>query len=128
MLLFAARGNLDMCYCEQLSWKVMLQLARMSFIKRHKNVYLSLGSYVIAFSFTYFVPALIWPPFSSVSPTLGYFFLGLSLIFVIIGIIFAYKSNKQQESSWAGNLLLLIGLLIVFSVFFIKSACTPAYN
>ena len=106
----------------------MLQLAHMSLIKSYKNAYLSLASYIIAFSVTYLVPTLIWPPFSSVSPTLGYFFLGLSFIFVIIGIVFAYKSNKQKESHWAGNLLLLIGLLIVFSVFFIKSACTPAYN
>ncbi len=100
----------------------------MSFIKRYKNVYLSLASYIIAISVIYLVPALIWPPFSFVSPTLGYFFLGLSFIFVVIGIIFAYKSNKQKESLWAGNLLMLIGLLIIFGVFSIKIACTPAYN
>lgn len=83
---------------------------------------------MIAFLFTYFLPALIWPAFSYMSPTLGYFFLGLSFIFVVIGIIFAYKSNKHKESSWAGNLLVLIGLLIIFGSFFIKSVCTPASN
>lgn len=85
----------------------------MSFIKRYKNAYLSLASYILAFSVTYLVPTLIWPPFSYVSPTFGYFFLGLSFIFVIVGMIFAYKSNKQKESPLAGNVLLLIGILIL---------------
>ena len=30
---------------------------------------------------------------------------------VLAGIFFAYMSNKKKESSWMGNLLLIIGIL-----------------
>ena len=39
---------------------------------------------------------------------------GPSAIFSITGVFFAFKSNKLKESSWAGNLLMLIG--IIFSI------------
>src|SRR3989338_11107971 len=110
MLLFAARGNLDMWYCAQLSWKVMLQLARMSFIKSYKNVYLSLASYIIALS-SYFY--LLFIP--NISPAIVY---SPTLVLILIGILFAHKSNKAKESSWAGNLLMAIGILILLFPFY----------
>ena len=106
MLLFAARGNLDMWYCAQLSWKVMLQLARMSFIKSYKNVYLSLASYIIAYIWAS-IPVANTPGISNK--------IGVSLLAMLIlaGIFFAFKSNKAKESSWAGNVLMLVGILIL---------------
>jgi len=81
----------------------------MSFIKEHKNISLSIGAYILAalifILWTYIVPT------SPDSP--NWIGLGLFVILIITGIFFGFKSNKSRESSWAGNVLMLIGTLIL---------------
>ncbi|MFA6458995.1 MAG: hypothetical protein WCV79_01185 [Candidatus Paceibacterota bacterium] len=95
-------------------------------MKEYKNVTLSLCFYVLGFVVTYVLPSLL----VSVNGSLkyGYVFIIVSLLLVAFGIFFAYKASKNKESDIASNLLMLIGVLIIFGFFYIQSVCTPAYN
>src|SRR6266446_2753966 len=95
---------------------------------KYKNAFISLGSYAMAFLLTYAIPRFIWSYDSPPSPAIGHWIIGSSIVLVIIALFFAYKSNKSKESSWAGNLLMVIGIIIVFGVLLIQSVCTPIYN
>ena len=83
----------------------------MSFIKSRKNIFLSLVSYVVgvltAYLWVYFVPAASYP---GISNKVG---VGLVVVLTLLGMLFGFKSNKAKESSWAGNVLILVGFLII---------------
>ncbi len=75
-------------------------------MKTHKNISISLIFYILTVIF-YFVlnsPA-----------TIPYFACAL------IGFFFAHMSNRKKESSWVGNLLLVIGILLFLFPFIISS-------
>jgi hypothetical protein len=71
-------------------------------MKKYKNVWLSLGFYVLAFLLTYVIQRL------GNSTALVPFF-----VLIILGIFFALRSNASKESSWAGGVMIFIGVLIL---------------
>lgn len=85
-------------------------------MKQYKNALLSLGFYVLAL-----IVIVTGIPFKGLIESVkSYNLATASLIgvFVIVGVIFSLKSNKAKESSWAGNLLFVIGVLgFIFNLF-----------
>jgi uncharacterized membrane protein len=91
------------------TWKYNRYNQHMSFIKMHKNICLALGAYILVslllFTWAYIIPI-------STEPNLvKQITLGLLVILIIAGIYFGSKSTKSKESSWAGDLLMVIGIL-----------------
>jgi FtsH-binding integral membrane protein len=85
-------------------------------MKKYKNTLLSLGCYIIAVLIVY----LIFASAPSLGPDPYYFayLLWIGFILVPVGIFFGFKSDKQKESSWCGNLLMIVGVLLLFPVAF----------
>lgn len=83
-------------------------------MKKHKNILCSLGSYIIAFLWLYLgVNVVNMVDYSSSAGGILNIFVALIyFILIIAGIVFAYKSKNSKESSWAGNLSMVIGILI----------------
>lgn len=97
-------------------------------LKNYKNIFLSLGSYVVAI--VWFVSVVSVADFfmktaTPVSPTVGsvtnVVFLGIFFVLILVGIFFGYKSNKVRESSWGGNLLMVIGIVGILSYLLLMS-------
>jgi hypothetical protein len=76
-------------------------------MKKHINTLLSLGSYVVAL-ICYF--CLLYIP--NISPSAVYV---PTLILLVVGIFFGFRSIKAKESAWAGHLMVVIGGLIIIS-------------
>jgi len=68
-------------------------------MKKYKNILLSLISFVIAYLLLY----------SFHLSGSGYLFV--FYIFILIALWLGYVSIRQKESSWAGFVILIIGLL-----------------
>lgn len=80
-------------------------------MKKYKNIHISLSSYILAA-----LVSLLWTyvvPTSPESPN----WTGLILftLLILTGIFFGFRSNYEKESSWAGKIMILIGLLILVS-------------
>src|ERR1035437_10316213 len=97
-------------------------------MKKYKNISLSLGFYILAFVWYGFFVYLIGPYWWTLFPTpessvivhtqVCLCFLP-SLVMIVLGIFFAFKSKTLKESSCLGVFLAVIGLLIlVFGLFF----------
>lgn len=71
----------------------------------------------MAFTITYLLPQFFsfWSYENPAPRSVGYLIIGLSILFVITGIFFGFKSNHLKESPWIGYLFILIGFLIIFS-------------
>lgn len=103
-------------------WRVKRAKIRcMQFIRRYKNILLSIGFYVLAFFLFWLSEYLFihsgvsfWPPTPESSLVL---FLSnnvpffLLIVFIVIGILFSFRSKKLNESSWTGILLGVVGIL-----------------
>lgn len=90
----------------------------MNMIKKYKNISFSIGSYILAFIITYVLPYLIPPSFNTTIINLAskygdYIFLTPFFMLIILGIFFGARSNKLKESSWVGNLLIVLGIVII---------------
>ena len=90
----------------------------MTFIRKYKNILISLGSYILAFLVTYILPLFIWsydhPP---ASRNIGFWFVGLSLTLVAFGVFSGFRSIMAKESTWAGHLVAAIGVLSLTAPF-----------
>jgi len=91
-----------------------------SHMKKYKNVLLSLGSYVIAFVWYFFwlspfsiLLAKFIPP--TMAPLMNKLIIIFYFIFILIGIFLGWKSIKSKESILFGNLIFLIGIIILFA-------------
>jgi len=82
----------------------------MSFLKRYTNILLSSVSYVLL-AFT--IGAIVS---RNASPSLQVLLVVLAPIMAILGIIFASKSKKLKESTWAGSSLKIIGILSLVGI------------
>lgn len=93
--------------------------------KNHKNIFLSLASYILAVIwFTIWIQvgnAFATAHSSYTGNSMNIFVLAVFFILLIVGIIFGIKSNKAKESSWAGNLLAVIGIVILIGYFVLMS-------
>ena len=74
-------------------------------MKKYKNVLLSFGSIIIAFILIF--------SFNLIGT--GYLFI--FYIFIIIGIFFASKGNKNKESPLASNAMIIISIISLFYPF-----------
>jgi hypothetical protein len=85
----------------------------------NKNILLSVGSYVVAFILIYFgVYATNAIDASSSFGNIARILLAVIFFaFMLVGIVFGYKSNKAKESAWAGSVIMLIGILVSLYVF-----------
>lgn len=84
-------------------------------MKTHKNISLAIGFYIIAS-----VVSFTGIPFRGLIGTPGTYNLAVAIltgILLLIGVMFSLKSNKQKESSWAGNLLGIVGILSIIFTF-----------
>ena len=72
-------------------------------IKKYKNIWISLLLYIVAV--TYYM-CLIYVP--NISPNIVYY---PTAILLLVGILFGQISNKKKESTWGGNLLIIIYIL-----------------
>ncbi|OHA16856.1 MAG: hypothetical protein A3C79_00825 [Candidatus Taylorbacteria bacterium RIFCSPHIGHO2_02_FULL_45_28] len=79
-----------------------------------KNIYIAIGSYVLAL-----LVMLIGIPVSASPDTNNLTIAIVTAIFLVIGIIFSLKSNKAKESSWIGSLLGIIGILWLIFTFIV---------
>lgn len=75
-------------------------------MKQYKNVYLAVAFYVLTIIFYFALNSPVTIPFFACS---------------LIGILFAHMSNRKKESKWAGNLLIVIGALLLLFPFYITS-------
>ena len=91
----------------------------MSLIKGYKNIFLSLGSYIIAFSWyfswLYLGSILALPPQPPATTNiLNILVIGPASVLIILGIFFGYRSIKLKESLLVGNFLMVIGFITLF--------------
>lgn len=76
-------------------------------MKNHKNIILSLALYIVAFAcyfYLLFIPGI--SPKAVYSPT---------LILILVGLFFGFRSIKAKESKWAGHLMVIVGGVILIS-------------
>ncbi|OHA16857.1 MAG: hypothetical protein A3C79_00830 [Candidatus Taylorbacteria bacterium RIFCSPHIGHO2_02_FULL_45_28] len=73
-------------------------------MQKYKNTYISVAFYVLALLFYFILNSPATAPY---------------FICAVIGIFFAHMSNRKKESSWGGNLLLVVGILLVLFPFLI---------
>ncbi len=100
-------------------------------INKYKYILLSLGSYIAAVLWfggvgqigTALVKTNHILPYGDFMNTIA---LGVFFILVILGIFFGFKSNKAKESSWAGNLLMVIGIVVILGWLLLRGACGPS--
>jgi glucan phosphoethanolaminetransferase (alkaline phosphatase superfamily) len=105
-------------------------------MKKHKNIFLSLGSYELFFVwYCFFVYVLdshfhliVSTPSDPTNAHFGVYLLFIPcLITIIMGIYFAFKSVRYGESSWMGKVIGSIGIiallvtLYLFYMFWILS-------
>ena len=89
-------------------------------MKKYKNIFLSFSAYVIAI-FWYLLGIYLGEILSlqPQSVTLGNILNGLvlypSLILCFVGMFFGLRSNKSNESSWLGYLMIMIGFFVIIS-------------
>ncbi|MBI2627604.1 hypothetical protein HYW72_01605 [Candidatus Nomurabacteria bacterium] len=78
-------------------------------MKKYKNICIAFALYVIAvlvfFSWTFFVPAASSP---GIANSIG---LGLGVILILSGIFFGLRSVVAKESTWAGYIVIIVGIL-----------------
>ena len=83
----------------------------MPFIKKNKNAFISCWFYVfailVAFISPYFLPILSSP---GVFNTLA---VAMLVILILVGIFFGFRSIKANESTWAGQLVVIAGGVIL---------------
>ncbi len=91
-------------------------------MKKYKNIILSLEMYGAAIAWYFsglFVGTLL--PFYQYGTAMTNILNGIvlypPLILSLIGIYFGFKSNKTNESSWLGSVMILIGVLVILSPF-----------
>ncbi len=91
---------------------------------KNKNIILSIGSYVVAI--IWYVGAIMVGS-ALVANQVQTSEMGNTVVIIVffallfLGIFFGFKSNKTKESSWAGNLLMAIGI-VVFLVYLLLMA------
>lgn len=88
-------------------------------IKKYKFALISLGSYIIAFSWfmfwVLFAENLVNPSESAqFSDILNNSILAVLFAIILLGVFFGLKSNKSKESAWLGNLLAATGIACIF--------------
>ena len=98
----------------------------MSLIKGRKNIFLSLGSYIIAFawyfSWLYLGPILaLLPQPPTTANILNMLVISPALILIILGIFFGYRSIKLKESLLVGNFLVVVGFITLFFYLFLRA-------
>jgi len=85
-------------------------------MKKYKNSLLSLSSYVLAFVLVCW--AFASEPHLGATPDYLFYVLWTGFILIPVGIFFALRSDMRRESSWSGNLLMILGVLLLFPVDF----------
>ncbi len=95
-------------------------------MKKYKNICLSIGSYLIAILWLAILvqigSTLVATHKSfTLGGTMNFIVLAVFFVFLLIGIFFGSKSNKAKESSWAGNLLMAIGIVLILGYLLLMS-------
>jgi len=79
-------------------------------MKKYKNACTGFALYILAvlvfFSWTFFVPAAKSP---GIANSIG---VGLGIILILAGISFGLRSTIIKESSWAGYIVIMVGVLM----------------
>ena len=88
----------------------------MTFIKRYNNAILSLVLILFSFIWIYLVNLGV---FDSFAPPYFLIVAALTPIMDAFAVFFAMKSMKAKESSWAGTILGIIGLLTCGGVLYV---------
>ncbi len=83
-------------------------------MKNHKNIFLSLAFYVVALA-CYFYLVFI-PNISSNAVFIP------TLVLILVGLFFGFRSINAKESKWAGHLVVIIGGVILISPLLILMA------
>ncbi|KND47804.1 MAG: hypothetical protein AB197_00980 [Parcubacteria bacterium C7867-002] len=82
-------------------------------MKKYKNITLSVLCYVVLLVLIFVGVPNSAPVPPSVANSLNLVSIIISCLIAVGGIFFAFRSNKNKESAWAGNLLMVIGLVAI---------------
>lgn len=93
-------------------------------MQKYKNISLSLAAYIIGI--IWFLGAvqignMLVATHQQSSGIGNIVVIGVFFLLLLIGVFFGFTSNKKRESSWAGNLLAAIGIVIILGYLLLMS-------